>query len=420
MNNTIAYKLGQLPDNALYVGIDPHKHQHTVSISTTQAQVLSKFKIGNDLHGFEELLERGEQFRRRAEASCLVFAIEPGAHYWRNLAYFLEGHQETVRLVNPFTLKRQRDGDDLMRRKNDYRDATMAADLLRQGKYTWTRLPKQQYAELRTAHDTYQQLVQDESRLRVQLTTALDGLFPEFRQVFKALDGQTALAVLCICPIPAVIAQLELAGFVELVRSQHARPRLMVKKLARLHSLASRSVGVPCGTGALALRVQSLAERLVFVKAHRQQAQAHLVALFDRCAESRFLRSVYGLGAINAAGILAHIGDISQYSTVKQLPKLAGVVPIESSSATHSASNTPMSKKGRNGLRAVTYRAVIALLRHNQAFADHVKKLQQRPAGHNPLTKREAIGATMNKLLRIVYALLSKQRTFDPALAFAT
>jgi hypothetical protein len=167
----------------------------------------------------------------------------------------LEEQKQIVRLINPFTLKRQRDGDDLLRRKNDYRDASAAADLLRQGKYTWRRLPRDQYAELRSAHDTYQQLVEDESRVRIQLTAALDGLFPEFQQVFKALDGQTALAVLQTCPDPSQIVGMEVSDFISRVAKTLARPRLMYKKLSRLHETAKHSIGIQEGAKALVRRI---------------------------------------------------------------------------------------------------------------------------------------------------------------------
>jgi transposase len=159
--------------------------------------------------------------------------------------------------------------------------------------------------------------------------------------------------------------------------------------------------------------------RLVFMKQQRQQAELDLLNNLDTCPEKPFLLSMFGLGPINAARILAHIGDISQYSSVKQLSKLAGIVPIQNESAGHTGQKTPMSKKGRNGLRAVTYRSVVSLLRHNQGFIKYVKNLQNRSGGNHPLRKREALGAAMNKLLRIIYALLVKRQPFDLAQAFA-
>jgi transposase len=413
MNNNTAYKKAQLPPNALRVGVDPHKRQHTIAIATSEARVLSKFKIVNDRQGFEELRRRCEQFRAQQGADSLIFAIEPGGHYWRNLGYFLLEHGDTFRLVNPFTLKRQRDGDDLTHRKNDYRDAEMAADLLGQGKYTWTTLPQGPYAELRQAHETYQQLREEIVRTKLQLTTALDGLFPEFVTVFKQLEGWTALTILRTCPNPVRMAALSAEAFVEQLRRQHGKHRLMQAKARALHARACRSVGIRASAEALTHSVQLLAERLAFLVGQGERAEAELSKLFHHFEESRYLLSLRGLGVVNAAGLLAHLGEIRQYSGVKQLSKLAGIIPTEDRSADRCSARTPMSKKGRRGLRAVLWRAVIALLRHNEVFAQYVKRLTERATKRHPLKKREAIGAAMNKLLRIVYALLKQRVLFD-------
>src|SRR5690349_10027707 len=111
MNNSTLYKRTQLPANALWIGVDPHKKQHTICITDPAQTVLSKFQIPPGRSGFEELLRRSEQQRLAVGASQLVFGIEPGGHYWRTLAAFLHAREYEVRFINPFTLKRQRDGD---------------------------------------------------------------------------------------------------------------------------------------------------------------------------------------------------------------------------------------------------------------------------------------------------------------------
>ncbi len=415
MNNSTLYKRSQLPANALWVGIDPHKKQHTVCITDAAQTVLSKFKIATSRQGFEELLRRSEQQRLTHGGDQIVFGIEPGGHYWRTLAAFLQEREYAVRLINPFTLKRQRDGDDLTHRKNDYRDAAKAAELLAQGKYTWTAAPTGHYAELRRHHSTYQQLCAEYARLKQQLTTALDQLFPEFHSVFKHVDGQTALTVLATEARPAVIATRTVTEWLSELRGVHrqqGRQSFQQKKVRLLHALAAHSVGLSQGAAALNAQVRLQVAQLSFLQSQVLTVETALRQCFEQCPESQWLKSIFGLGTINAAGLLAEIGDIHRFSGVKQLTKLAGIQPIEDSSAERRAGHTPMSKKGRSGLRTVAFRAVIGLLRHNAVFQQYVQRLHKRE--QHPLTKREAIGAAMNKLLRVVYTLLKRQAVFDP------
>ncbi len=61
--------------------------------------------------------------------------------------------------IEQFTLKRRCEGKDLNRRKNDYRDSEVVAQLLCTGEFTESKLPQGVYAELRTAHNAYRRLV---------------------------------------------------------------------------------------------------------------------------------------------------------------------------------------------------------------------------------------------------------------------
>ena len=91
--------------------------------------------------------------------------------------------------------------------------------------------------------------------------------------------------------------------------------------------------------------------------------------------------------------------------------KMAGTNPIESESAGKRRSRTPMSKKGRPGLRYCAWIAVIPLLRFNPDFQAWAKRLRERPAHANPLNGKEVLGAACNKLLRLAFTLV-KNKTY--------
>jgi len=129
--------------------------------------------------------------------------------------------------------------------------------------------------------------------------------------------------------------------------------------------------------------------------------------------EARYLLSLPGLGQTTAAIILAEIGDPSRYRSARQLIKLAGTQPVPNSSGRKSRSRTPMSHKGRPRLRTALYFAVLRLIQSDEAFTRQYERFQQRP--NNPLCKMEAIGALMNRLLRVVWALMHQRTFYDPA-----
>ena len=226
MKNSAARKLKQVPAGYLVVGVDPHKKKHAAVAITGDLMVRAKFKFTNSRVGFEQALENARAEMVKASCRGVIFAIETGGHFWRNFAYYLEEKGLPFRLISQLTLKRMRDGRDLNRRKNDFRDAEMAAGVLLTGDFTETKLPQGVYADLRSTHSAYFRLVKERSRIINLLKGLLDGLFPEFTEVFKDPCGRTALVVLATCPSPAAIAGMDEGVFVEAIRSRR-QGRLM-------------------------------------------------------------------------------------------------------------------------------------------------------------------------------------------------
>jgi len=411
MLNCTAKRLKEIELKTLLIGIDIGKKRHACVIMDLRANVVAQFKFSNSRQGFEKLLERVYMLQTKTQSNHLLLGMEPTGHYWRNLAYFLEGQRYRFRLVNPFTLKRHREGQDLSRTKNDYRDAAMVAELLRTGKFTLTRLTYGRRAELRRTFILYTRLVDDRARQKNLLRAALDSLFPEFTQVFRDPLGLTARAVLLACPSPHKIREKSLEEFVSLVREAYRGRRLALGKLRALHEVAKESIGIPAENGTLALELRTIIQIVETLDHQIKEVEAQMIEQFLALEESIYLLSIKGIGPITGAGILAEIGDISTYQSVKSLPKLGGINPSQNDSGVHRGTHTPMTKKGRARLRRVVYQAALCCIAHNPVFQADYRRLRERK--RNPLPKMKAVGAMMNKLLRVVYALLKERRTFE-------
>jgi len=125
------------------------------------------------------------------------------------------------------------------------------------------------------------------------------------------------------------------------------------------------------------------------------------------------LVSIPGVGPITASSIIAEIGDITNFSSGKQLIKLAGLDLYGSESEIGIHSLRHISKRGRRTLRTVVYQAVINCIRCNAHLkACYLKLLANQP--NKKKVKRKAIVAIACKLLRIIYRMLTEKRAFDP------
>ena len=408
MENTLARKLKQVPEGYSVIGVDPHKKKHAAVVITQDFTTRAKFKFDNTREGFEFMLHRARMEMVNSGCRGVIFAIETGGHYWRNLAYFLDEQGLPYRFINQFTLKRRREGKDLSRRKNDYRDSEVAAQLLCTGEFVDSRLPQGVYADLRAAHNAYRRLVKERTRITNLLKGLLDGLFPEFVQVFKDPCRPTALSVLSTCPVPGVIAGMTEAEFVATIEARH-HGRLMRKKLRALHHAATASIGITAGAQSLSTEISFLVEKLNLIEQHIGITERTLIRLVDATDEGKYLLSIRGLNYIAVAGLLAELGCFKAYRSAKQMIKMTGSNPTESESAGKKGSRTPMSKQGRPVLRYCAWTAVIPMLRFNPDFRAWAKRRRERPVHANPLGGREIVGAALNRLLRLSFALVKNQ-----------
>jgi len=374
---------------------------------------LAKFGFPHNQDGYAYFRRRLRKVQSQQQAPAMLVGMEPSNYLWKLLAAELEKYQLAYRLVNPFTVKRHREGDQLDRSKDDVRDAFTIADLLRTGKYTETQLLHGTYAELRQYATLYERLRCEMTRHKNRLHSAVGQLYPEVKRVFKDLAGLTAVAMLKNHAAAAVIRDLSAEDFIAAVRRDYEGSRLCVSKLRQAHTLATTSVGLEDGVQALQLMIQHQLQALALLQKQRTEAREALVDCFLSLPESRYLLSIHSLGLVSAATILSEIGDPSHYHHGRQWIKLAGSQPTPNLSGRKTRSRTPMSRKGRPQLRTTLFFAVMRLVQVDDAFAREYLRFQQRES--NPLTKMQALGALMNKLLRILWALVRKQTFYNPA-----
>ncbi len=409
---TVAKKLAQIKPGTLLAGLDLGLDSLTCVVLDASGQRMDRFKAPQSHDGYEYLHRRWLRLVEQQGASGVLAGMEPTNYYWKQVGTYLNQQHLPFRLVNPYTVKRRREGDQLDRAKDDWRDAFMIADLLRTGKFNETQLRLGAYAELQIGHATYWRLRQDRGRQLTLLTNSLRQVFPEMAQAFKDPTCLTAQAVLRSGPAAAQIRAQPWAEFIAQVRQAAGSQRLAVSKLRQLHTLAQDSIGLTDGLESLEFDLQASLAMLTLLDQQSQSLVALLLEHFHALPEAPYLCSIEGLGELFALGILAETGDLADYGSGKDLIKLAGTQPTPKASGRSRRGRTPFSKQGRSRLRLVLYWATLRLLSRNAAIAYHYRRLQSR--AQQPLTKMEAVGACMNKLLWYVWRTGHYHEAYDP------
>jgi transposase len=256
------------------VGIDLHRRRSVIVRTTESGEVLESVQILNDVERLNSVMERaGEDAEVVLEATY--------GWYWAVDALQAAGAQ--VHLAHPLGVK----AFEYRRVKNDVRDATDLADLLRMG-----RLPEAWIAPPATR---------------------------ELRELVRHRAKLVGLRSHCKAEVHAVLAK---CGIQVLMSDLFGVPG---------NDLLDR-VPLP---GPYAARVQSL-RRLI-------EDLEEEIDLFARLARGRLvadpgytaLQQLPGIGPILAAVFTAEVGDITRFHTAAQLGCWAGLTPKHHESDTH-------------------------------------------------------------------------------------
>lgn len=406
-------ELMQYQPGSLHAGVDLALEKNVVIVMDEMGHRLDHFNFPQDRDGYDYFLKRLEGLRQKHALAQVQVAMEPSNFFWKLLAQELEQRQISYRLVNAYTVKKHREGNQLDVSKDDRRDAAQIAELSRTGHSTRTRLQKGAYEELRQYATLHEQIQRSLTREKNVLWGLVGQVFPEFSQVFKDLQGETAQALLRSGAAAAWIRQLEWKEFLSCTRGAFAGKRLATAKLRQVHPLAAASIGVTEGLSAIHLAIQVHLDQLQALQVQLQRVIAAMSACLASVPEAAYLLSVPSLQVVTAALFLAEVGDPSRYQTAAQWVKLAGLQPAPNTSGKKQRSKTPISRQGRPRLRYILYFACMRLIQQDETFARLHAYLQRR--SKNPLTKMQALVVLMNKLLHILWALIHNQTFYDPS-----
>jgi len=398
------------------VGIDIAKRKHWAWVvdGRTEVPVGSPFHFQNSREGFDRLLGKIARAKEKAGATRVVVGMEPTGHYWKPLAWYLQQVGFTVVIVNPAHVKASKELDDNSPTKNDRKDAWLNAQLVLQGRFSVPYLPDGVYAELRILTQARQQHRRKLNAALNQLQALLDEYFPEYTEVFADPLGQASLYVLQYRPFPQDVLAVPVTQLAAELRAASNR-RVGLRRAQDLQEAARRSIGVPYGLDAARLQLRQILQEVIFWKERLAETEAAMAEALEKTGLARYLLSVPGVGVVTAAAFLGEVGDLRRYADWRQLRKLAGYNLTENTSGQRDRSRTPISKRGRPGLRHVLYQMAMTAAAKNREFRALYKHFRTRQ--QNPLKGKQALVALACKLLRVLFTLVRKQCSYDPARA---
>lgn len=388
-----------------YIGIDIAKNAHVVASRLEDGTPHGRaFQFTNDERGFESLLARFAELGVDPD-DCIV-AMESTGHYWLALWSFLDDHGYPVAVVNPVMTDAFRKADSVRKTKTDAIDAFLIAEYARFKSLGPTPIAPEvaDGAKVLTRYRAH--LVAERTALKNRATAAADRVFPELEGCFASKHSAASRAVLAEFGTPARVAATDIRTLTRVIR-EASRGRHGREKAEEVKAAAKASVGSAWAADALAFELS----HIVSLIDHMDSEIAALDAKIAEIVEgpiSDLLQTIPGIGPVNAAVILAEVGDPARFEDPSKLYAYAGIDASKSQSGKFDGTEQRMSKRGSSYLRhALMYAADKARMR-DPYFGDYYDSLRARGKHHYV-----AVSGVARKLCGVILAVMKEQRPYE-------
>jgi transposase len=381
-----------------FVGIDVGKNKHDYAVVDDAGAKLASGEFAGDAEGFKKL----KRVLLRFEVEMI--GMEATGHYWRNLWHALKHAGYELRLLNPTATVYYR-RMSLTRHKTDAMDAVCIARYLaaiRPDGYGLGVEGQEQLRSLARAQATIaEQITEVVNRLHKQL----DLSFPEFPKLVGKLDSPKTLRLLELYPTAVLMGKARKLAEKQYGKKKHRIGDALAKQLKD----SARNTFGCAQTASDALLIRQSVSQIQLLREQSNELIGEMETLVaEQDQDAGNLMSIPGIAIKSAAAIIGEVGDIRRFDSAKKLTGYIGAHPRFHESG-QKAAHPRMSKAGNKRLRRILWQCTIVAMKYNPIIRAHYeKKLAEGKK------KMVAIGHCMNKLIHIIWAILTYHESFDP------
>lgn len=396
------------------IGVDVGKGQAWYAFLKPDGELFGhKFSATSDAAGFATVFEKIEQITK-AFGIKPALVLESTGHYSARLAeMFIRNNLCTVFLINPLqshSIKSSR----IRKVKTDKTDCEDLARLYYLMDLREYELADDNTLDLKLLCRTMRQLSKQRVKLLNQLTGALEQSWPGYLKVMNSVVSLTSMAVLERYPDPQSLIDAEPDEVAVLIAKQARRSFSYAEsKYQQLKDSAVEALFIGINRSANTAVVKVYRNALCQINSAIYELQKQIDQLVTVMPQTKLLMTIPGIGPKLAAVIASEIGDINRFDNYKQLVAYCGIEPRVFQSGNFTGTHNKMTKRGSPYLRRAIFLAAAVAIRKdhkgnlvNSMMYEYYHKKTQSKA------KKQALGAIMNKLVRIIFSVLKNQKPF--------
>jgi len=358
-----------------------------------------------DGDGFSKFLKtiRSQQ----PDLSTVVVGMESTGCYHINLFSYLTSQGIRAVVINPLLIANFAKLA-LRKTKTDKKDALTIAQFLLAHKDKISQMSiSQDMQDMRDLARERESLSHLISATKTEIKRVLQTTFPELERLCGVYTG-TMLAFLKEFPSARLISLAKPERIAQALEPRGQGNRISAFTADDVIKLAKTSVGTVSPAKETILRGKI--STLLHLEARREELTD---MLRDYCnsllvEDLDIVTSVEGISDGTGTSFLAELGKIDNYETHKHLIAYAGIDPTVYQSGKYQG-KSKISKRGNKHLRHVLWLMTVSVILHNEKFRAYYQKKKQ--AG---MPYKKAVMATMHKLIRMLFAMLSQRKRYAP------
>jgi transposase len=389
-----------------YLGIDVSKGYADFALVNQDKQLLEKvFQFDDTREGHDGLRERLESLITSNGITHLYCGLESTGGFENNWYGSLVSWMKTLPLsvarLNPAGIKKNIQAG-LKRNVTDALSSQYIAEyIIAHPDAVNYEVQNVSYSSFRSLHTHIFLQRKQKTQLINQLKAVLYSCFPELMRYCKDSVPIWVLKVLEKYPSARLISklrpeQLSKINYLDMEKAQ----KLILKAKNTVAFQKSETSEFLVRT--LALQIQ---EKQQYIEQSKKVLESNCQG-----PEVTLLTSLVGVASYSGAAIMIEIEYIKRFPTAKKLVSYFGTNP-ELKESGDSKLIPRMSKKGRASMRAVLFMCAKTAVVHDA----HMKRIYHKHRSKGK-THKQALGVIMQKLLRIIWGMLTHNAKYDSSI----
>jgi transposase len=387
----------------VFVGIDVSKDFSTAQGIDTTGKKVFYLRFTMNAEGFSELFKA--MMRYNENRADITAAMESTGCYHINLFSFLSSEGIACVVVNPLLVTNFA-RLSLRKTKTDKKDAYTIAQFLFANEKSLSAIAfSQDTQDLKDLARERESLTMLIAGIKNDIKRLLQGTFPELEKLCSPY-GETMLHFLRKFPSARLVKAGKKRDIEKaLICPEEKRKRVMV---SADDIVASAKTSVATPSAAKELILSEKISTLLYLQEKKERITEVLIETCEslRIEELEIIKSLDGVSDITGTSFLAEIGDIKNFTSYKHIIAFAGLDPSIHQSG-HYEGRSTISKRGNRHLRRIIFIMTLCAVRCKNVFREYFLRRKQEG-----LAPKKAILATAHKLIRVIFAMLSKKTLF--------